>query len=89
VTVYSPILMAVILWRPTGLPGVLTDAIGASSPPLPRGPERSDGDATRDPEPQQAIRRLRAVQDVSFSVKENETVALIGPNGAEDPQAST
>ena len=25
---------------------------------------------------------LRAVQDVSFSVKENETVALIGPNGA-------
>jgi branched-chain amino acid transport system ATP-binding protein len=25
---------------------------------------------------------LQAVQDVSFSVKENETVALIGPNGA-------
>ena len=25
---------------------------------------------------------LRAVQDVSFSIKENETVALIGPNGA-------
>jgi branched-chain amino acid transport system ATP-binding protein len=25
---------------------------------------------------------LRAVQEVSFSVKENETVALIGPNGA-------
>jgi branched-chain amino acid transport system ATP-binding protein len=25
---------------------------------------------------------LRAVQDVSFNVKENETVALIGPNGA-------
>jgi branched-chain amino acid transport system ATP-binding protein len=25
---------------------------------------------------------LRAVQDVTFSVKENETVALIGPNGA-------
>ena len=25
---------------------------------------------------------LRAVQDLSFSVKENETVALIGPNGA-------
>jgi branched-chain amino acid transport system ATP-binding protein len=25
---------------------------------------------------------LRAVQDVSFSVKDNETVALIGPNGA-------
>jgi branched-chain amino acid transport system ATP-binding protein len=25
---------------------------------------------------------LRAVQDVSFSVKENETLALIGPNGA-------
>src|ERR1700754_5014522 len=25
---------------------------------------------------------LRAVQDVSFSVKENETVGLIGPNGA-------
>ena len=25
---------------------------------------------------------LRAVQDVSFSVKENETMALIGPNGA-------
>jgi branched-chain amino acid transport system ATP-binding protein len=25
---------------------------------------------------------LRAVQDFSFSVKENETVALIGPNGA-------
>jgi branched-chain amino acid transport system ATP-binding protein len=25
---------------------------------------------------------LRAVQDVSFSVRENETVALIGPNGA-------
>ena len=25
---------------------------------------------------------LRAVQDVSFAVKENETVALIGPNGA-------
>ena len=25
---------------------------------------------------------LRAVRDVSFSVKENETVALIGPNGA-------
>ncbi len=25
---------------------------------------------------------LRAVEDVSFSVKENETVALIGPNGA-------
>jgi branched-chain amino acid transport system ATP-binding protein len=25
---------------------------------------------------------LRAVQDVSFSVKESETVALIGPNGA-------
>jgi branched-chain amino acid transport system ATP-binding protein len=25
---------------------------------------------------------LRAVQDVSFTVKENETVALIGPNGA-------
>ena len=24
---------------------------------------------------------LRAVQDVSFTVKENETVALIGPNG--------
>src|SRR5262249_51208913 len=26
--------------------------------------------------------RLRAVQDVSFTVKENETLALIGPNGA-------
>ena len=26
---------------------------------------------------------LRAVQDVSFTVKENETVALIGPNGAD------
>src|SRR5271163_4416462 len=25
---------------------------------------------------------LRAVQDVSFTVKENESVALIGPNGA-------
>src|ERR1700719_5088600 len=25
---------------------------------------------------------LRAVQDVSFSVREGETVALIGPNGA-------
>ena len=25
---------------------------------------------------------LRAVQDISFTVKENETVALIGPNGA-------
>ncbi len=25
---------------------------------------------------------LRAVQDLSFSVKEGETVALIGPNGA-------
>src|SRR5665213_2032429 len=25
---------------------------------------------------------LRAVQDVSFSIRENETVALIGPNGA-------
>src|SRR6201995_4451113 len=25
---------------------------------------------------------LRAVQDVSFTIKENETVALIGPNGA-------
>ncbi len=25
---------------------------------------------------------LRAVHDVSFTVKENETVALIGPNGA-------
>jgi branched-chain amino acid transport system ATP-binding protein len=25
---------------------------------------------------------LRAVQDVSFAIKENETVALIGPNGA-------
>src|SRR5271168_4966333 len=25
---------------------------------------------------------LHAVQDVSFSVRENETVALIGPNGA-------
>src|SRR5215470_11868632 len=25
---------------------------------------------------------LRAVQDLSFAVKENETVALIGPNGA-------
>src|SRR5579863_1224487 len=25
---------------------------------------------------------LRAVQEVSFTVKENETVALIGPNGA-------
>ena len=25
---------------------------------------------------------LRAVQEVSFSVKEGETVALIGPNGA-------
>src|ERR1700694_1924514 len=25
---------------------------------------------------------LRAVQDVSFTVKENETLALIGPNGA-------
>ena len=25
---------------------------------------------------------LRAVQDVSFTVRENETVALIGPNGA-------
>ncbi|MGH6684007.1 MAG: ATP-binding cassette domain-containing protein, partial [Pseudolabrys sp.] len=25
---------------------------------------------------------LRAVQDLSFSVKESETVALIGPNGA-------
>jgi branched-chain amino acid transport system ATP-binding protein len=25
---------------------------------------------------------LRAVQDVSFSIKENQTVALIGPNGA-------
>src|SRR5437763_15462497 len=24
---------------------------------------------------------LRAVQDVSFTVKENETLALIGPNG--------
>jgi len=27
-TVYSLILMAVILWRPTGLIGVLTDAYG-------------------------------------------------------------
>ncbi|MBV9260202.1 MAG: ATP-binding cassette domain-containing protein, partial [Pseudolabrys sp.] len=25
---------------------------------------------------------LRAVQDVSFNVRENETLALIGPNGA-------
>ena len=25
---------------------------------------------------------LRAVQDVSFTVKQNETLALIGPNGA-------
>ena len=31
---------------------------------------------------------LRAVQDVSFTVRENETLALIGPNGAGKTTAS-
>src|SRR3978361_2128790 len=32
---------------------------------------------------------LRAVQDVSFTVKENETVALSAPNGAGKPTSCT
>ncbi len=82
-TVYSLILIAVILWRPTGLIGVITDAWRHY---FPRSPREHKAAAMADALVIRGLSKrfggLRAVQDVSFSVKENETVALIGPNGA-------
>ena len=82
-TVYSLILMAVILWRPTGLMGMISEAwqrFPAASRP------GREADAMTEALVIRGLSKrfggLRAVQDVSFTVKENETVALIGPNGA-------
>ena len=83
-TVYSLILMAVILWRPTGLIGVDDRRLAALSQP--RNRRERKGTAMADALVIRGLSKrfggLRAVQDVSFTIKENETVALIGPNGA-------
>ncbi len=80
-TVYSLILMAVILWRPTGTDGHDQRSLAAF-----RQPQTGAGHAMTDALVIRGLSKrfggLRAVQDVSFTIKENETVALIGPNGA-------
>ena len=83
-TVYSLILMAVILWRPTGLMGMIDRSLAAlSQPQSGAGVEASAmADALVIKGLSKRFGGLRAVQDVSFTMQENETVALIGPNGA-------
>ena len=83
-TVYSLILIAVILWRPTGLLGVFTEAYGriVHADPARAQRLRSMAEALVVRHLSKRFGGLRAVQDLSFSVAENETVALIGPNGA-------
>ena len=82
-TVYALILMAVILWRPTGLMGLINEAMQRRRDRQPATPEdRAMTDALVIKGLSKRFGGLRAVQDVSFTVKENETVALIGPNGA-------
>ena len=83
-TVYSLILMAVILWRPTGLMGMIERSLATPSSAANRRGRRSDAmaEALVINGLSKRFGGLRAVQDVSFTVKENETVALIGPNGA-------
>ena len=83
-TVYSLILMAVILWRPTGLMGVATRGVSTLRPPPAGARVRTQpmAEALVIKGLSKRFGGLRAVQDVSFSVQENETLALIGPNGA-------
>ena len=83
-TVYSLILVAVILWRPSRADRVLRRSYAAL---VHAG--RGRGKTRRSMAEALVIRNLskrfgglRAVQDVSFAVNEAETVALIGPNGA-------
>ena len=73
-TVYALILMAVILWRPTGLIGVMLEAWQRFV--LPQTGTREDiamTDALVIKGISKRFGGLRAVQDVSFTVKENET----------------
>jgi len=70
-TVYSLILMAVILWRPTGLMGMMREAWHACRPQTGAG-VTAMADALVIKGLSKRFGGLRAVQDVSFSVKENE-----------------
>ena len=57
-TVYSLILMAVILWRPTGLMGMIARSLAAPcQPQAGAGVRASDGRSARHSRPQQAVRR--------------------------------
>ena len=67
-TVYSLILMAVILWRPTGLMGVLSDAYARVLPPAGRTraklPSMAEALVVRGLS--KRFGGLRAVQDLAF-----------------------
>ena len=56
-TVYSLILMAVILWRPTGLMGIIAEAWQRIVAANRRERGTPDGRRARHPRPQQAVRR--------------------------------
>ncbi len=80
-TVYSLILMTVILWRSR------QGSWGTSRKSTRSGARkrRSSDHGRRALVIKNLNKRfggLRAVQDVTFTVRENETLALIGPNGA-------
>ena len=82
-TVYSLILIVVIFWRLTGL---LARSDEADSAHLSRraaetGMRVSMDDALTLEGFSKRFGGLRAVQDLSFSVKEGQTVALIRPDG--------
>ena len=77
------ILMAVILWRPTGIMGWINEAMQRHRDRQAGQPQgRAMTDALVIKGLNKRFGGLRAVQDVSFTVRENETLALIGPNGA-------
>ena len=83
-TVYALILMAVILWRPTGLIGMIARSLSALCPAASRRGRRAQ------PWPTRWSSRVSASGSAACApcrtsasrCKENETVALIGPNGA-------
>ncbi len=84
-TVYALILIAVILWRPSGLArraDAMRTRASFGARPAHAGSACSMAEALVVRNLSKRFGGLRAVQDLSFSVNEGETVALIGPNGA-------